>query len=552
VTALSVDPAPPVLTPAGRRPATVVAGLMARRAGRSGVLWGSVFALYVVAQTFAYTSAYKTQVSRDQLAKAFGTNIGIDALIGPAHAINTVAGYASWRALGVLSLMGAVWGLLLATRLFRGEEEAGRYELLLAGQTTRRAAGGQVMAGLGVGLGALFAITAIGTVLTGSASSIGFSFSASLYFSVTLVAGGAMFLAVGALTSQLSNTRRRAASLAGVVFGVAYALRMVGDSDPGLHWMIWMSPLGWVEESRPLVGSRPIALLPILLLVVLASVATMHLAGTRDLGAATLPSADTSAPRLTLVRSAPRLAVRLMRPIALAWLFGVAAMSVLIGTVAEAATKATAGNDAIEKALARLGGHGSLVADYLGLTLLIVALMIALISAGQIVAIRTEEAEGRLENLLVRPLGRVRWYAERLGLSTALVVLAGLLAGVGAWVGAASQHSGVRFGSLVSAGLNIVPPALLLLGLGALSAGVWPRRTSAIVYGYLAWSFLIEFVGAVVHASHWLLDTSVFFHMVPAPAASPDWARDALIVAVGAAGALVGGTVLARRDIVGA
>jgi ABC-2 type transport system permease protein len=123
-----------------------------------------------------------------------------------------------------------------------------------------------------------------------------------------------------------------------------------------------------------------------------------------------------------------------------------------------------------------------------------------------------------------------------------------VLAGIGAWAGAASQHSGVGFGSLVTAGLNVVPPGLSLLALGALVFGARPRRTSTIVYGYLAWSFLIEFAGGVVHTSHWLLDTSVFFHMVPAHAASPDWPGMAVITGLGILGAVLGGILLARRD----
>jgi ABC-2 type transport system permease protein len=119
---------------------------------------------------------------------------------------------------------------------------------------------------------------------------------------------------------------------------------------------------------------------------------------------------------------------------------------------------------------------------------------------------------------------------------------------LGAWAGAASQHSGVRFGSLLTAGLNVVPPGLFLLGLGALVLGAWPRRTSTVVYGYLAWSFLIEFAGGVVHTSHWLLDTSVFFHMVPAPATSPDWPGMAVITGLGILGAVLGGILLCRRD----
>jgi ABC-2 type transport system permease protein len=552
VTSGLVETPPRVLSLAGHNPGKVVAGQVSRRAGRSGALWGLIFAFYVVAQTLAYTSAYKTQASRDVFARAYGTNIGINALIGPARAINTVSGYASWRLLGILSLLGAIWGLLTSTRLMRGEEEAGRYELLLAGQTTRRHAVGQSMGGLGVGLVTLFVLTAVATVLTGRASSVGFSLGASAYFSVTLVAGAAVFLAIGALSSQLAATRRRAASMAGVVFGVAYAIRMVADSDPGLHWMVWLSPLGWIEESRPLVGPRPTALLPVVLLVLAATAVTLHLAGTRDVGAATLADRDTSEPHLALVGSPAGVAVRMMRPVALGWLFAVAAMSVLIGTVAEASTKDTGGTNTVQQALGRLGGHGSLVEDYLGLTFLILALMISLVAAGQITAVRTEEADGRVETLVVRPLSRTWWFAGRLGLSTLLLAVAGVLAGIGAWVGAASQHSGVRFGSLVSAGLNIVPPSLFLLGLGALAFGLSPRRTSAVVYGYLAWSFLIEFIGATVHASHWLLDTSAFFHMVPAPAASPNWVSAAVTAALGLAGAVLGGVFLNRRDVLGA
>ena len=63
---------------------------------------------------------------------------------------------------------------------------------------------------------------------------------------------------------------------------------------------------------------------------------------------------------------------------------------------------------------------------------------------------RTEEADGYLENLLVRPVSRTSWFAERLGLSSLLLLTAGLLAGFGAWAGVASQHSGIRFGSLVT------------------------------------------------------------------------------------------------------
>ena len=539
---------PRELAPAGRYPGAVLARQVARRAARSGALWGLVFGLFIFAQTHAYTSTYKTQASRDQLARAYGSNTAMNALLGSERAVNTVAGFADWRFVGILSVLGSIWGLLTSTHLMRGEEEAGRYDLILAGQTTRRRAGGQALAGLGAGLLALFAATALGAIVTGRSPSVGFSLGQCLYFSVTLVAAAAMFLAIGALASQLAGTRRRAAAMAGVVFAVAYALRMVADTNQGLHWLVWLSPLGWVEEARPLTNPDPVALLPVLLLLIAVTAVTLHLAGTRDAGAASWPGRDSSPPQLALLGGSAGLAVRLMRPVALGWLFAVAVFAVLIGTTASSSAQDATGSQGISQAIGRLGGHGSLVADDLGLTFLILALLIALISAGQITAMRAEEADGYLENLLVRPVSRTSWFAGRLGLSCLLVVTAGLLAGIGAWAGAASQHSRVGFWSLVTAGLNVVPPGLFLLGLGALVLGAWPRRTSTVVYGYLAWSFLIEFAGGVVHTSHWLLDTSVFFHMVPAPATSPDWSSMAVLTGLGIGGAVLGAILLCRRD----
>ena len=200
---------------------------------------------------------------RAGLAKEFGSNAGVSALVGPAHDIQTVAGFTVWKCLAVLAVVGAVWGLLTGTRLLRGEEDAGRWELLLAGQTTRRAAAAQALAGLGCGLVALWAVTAVITVVVGRSSKVDISPAGALFLAVAVVAAAAMFLALGALASQLAPTRRQASTYASAVLGASYALRMVADSGTGLGWLRWASPLGWVEELQPLTSPHPLALLPI-------------------------------------------------------------------------------------------------------------------------------------------------------------------------------------------------------------------------------------------------------------------------------------------------
>ncbi len=119
-----------------------------------------------------------------------------------------------------------------------------------------------------------------------------------------------------------------------------------------------------------------------------------------------------------------------------------------------------------------------------------------------------------------------------------VLVADGATAGIFAWLGAASQHSGAGLGTLLDAGLNLVPPAIAIGGIGVLAFGAWPRRTSAVVYTVLGWSLLADIVGGFGGsgaASRWLLDSSVFHQMASAPAVAPHWAANGVMAAVGVA-----------------
>ena len=319
--------------------------------------------------------------------------------------------FTAWRSLVVLIIVGAVWGLLTGTRLLRGEEDAGRWELLLAGQTTRRRAAGQALAGLGAGLAALWAVTAVIVVAGRSAAGRHRGRTDAV---LRRRPGGArrVFLAVGALTSQLAATRRQAAAYAGAVLGVCYALRMVADSGTGLDWLRWPTPLGWVEELHPLTAPRPLALVPIAGLVIALGGLSVYLAGARDLGASTLPDRDRPRPRTRLLAGPTGLAVRLVRPTVLAWTTAIALWALLLGFIAKqggrvlTTSRASSGSS---RASAHWRERRHLprgdVPDR--------GLLVALIAAGQVTAARAEEAEGRLDNLLVRPVSRSSWLTGR-------------------------------------------------------------------------------------------------------------------------------------------
>lgn len=537
---------------AGRSPRTVVARLVARRATRSAAGWGLVFGIYVAASLKGYASAYPTAASRTAFARSFGSNAGVAALLGPARNLHTAAGFTAWRCLGVLSVVGAVWGLLAGTRLLRGEEDAGRWELLLAGQTTRRRAALQGLVGLGAGLGVLWYLTAIITVAVGRTAHPRISVQGALFFSLALVSGAAIFLAVGALAGNLAATRRQGAGLAAGVLGFAFLVRMVADSGSGLHWLVWASPLGWVEELHPLTGSQPWPLLFVGVLVALLCGATVHLAGVRDLGASVLPDRDGGAPHTRLLGGPLRLALRLTRGVGIGWLIALTLTGLTFGLVAQSAAASVSGSKVVSQALARLGGRGSGAEAYLGFSFVMVASLVALVACAMVAATREEEASGRLDQILVRPVRRLSWFAGRLAVAGALIAACSLVAALSAWTGAVTQHTNVQPARLLEAGANTVPPALFVLGVGALVLGTRPRSASFVAYLLVGWSFLVELIGTVIRVSHWVLDTSVLIHMAPAPAANPDWTSAAVLTVLGLAGATVGAIGFTRRDLASA
>ncbi|MGO9560520.1 MAG: hypothetical protein ACLPQS_04365 [Acidimicrobiales bacterium] len=547
---MATEVAPVDAARAERSPGSVVARLTSRKAIRSGVLWGYIFGVFVASSAISYVTIYKTQTSRNHLEAAFGANTAASALFGPGLQLQTVAGFTVFKTSMTLMILGAVWGLLTSTRLLRGEEDAGRWEILLAGQTTPARATLQALAGLAGGVATLWAITAVITTIAGLSSRVRISAGPALYLALALVASALMWLGVGAFTSQLAATRRQAAAYAAAVLGVSYAIRMVADSGIGLHWLLWASPLGWVEELQPLTSPRPLALVPVFAFTAALSAGAVHLAGARDLGASTLPDRSSARPHLRLLSGQVALTTRLVRSTVVGWGVAIAITGLLVGLVAKSAG-ATISGSSVHQVFSRLGARGTGTAAYLGVCELIVAVLIAFVAGGQVTAARGEEAAGRLDHLLVRPVSRAGWFGGRCLTAALALALCGVLSGVFTWLGAASEHAGLGVGTLIGAGFNAVAPALCLLGIGMFAIGLWPRATSAITYGVLAWSLLIEIVGGIGAVNHWVLDTSLFHQMSAAPAVPPDWTTAAVMALVGIAFATTGATAFQIRDLKG-
>ena len=81
-----------------------------------------------------YRSTFSGAIVARPRWTALAENPAIRTLFGPPVALDDPGGFTVWRTGTVLAVLVGVWGALAATRLTRGEEEAGRWDLLLAGR----------------------------------------------------------------------------------------------------------------------------------------------------------------------------------------------------------------------------------------------------------------------------------------------------------------------------------------------------------------------------------------------------------------------------------
>lgn len=531
-------------------PQTVIGRFVARRTMRGAALWALAFGAVVASKSVGYATAYSTAAERTGLAASFGNNIGLNALLGFPNQIDTLAGFAVWNTLGVMVIIGAIWAFLLATRTFRGEEDAGRFELLLSGQTTGRQAAANTLLGLGCSLLVLYLFTAITFIIIGSLHAVNFDVTAALFFALAAVSAAAIFMTFGAVASQLMPTRTRAAGLSAGIFGASFLVRAMADTTSA-HWLLNLTPLGWIEKLQPLYGSQPIWLVPIGTMVLLLSVLTIWLAGRRDLGDSIIADKDTAEPHTALLNRPLTLAIRLTRAASISWLFGIGFIAVFFGLLTKSVQQAFTDSLTAQHAISRLAHAAQAfgATTFLGIVFFFVMTLTMVCVASAVSAMREDEATGYLDNLLVRPVSRVRWLTGRLTLIIGVIILAGLISSAGVWLTVFNQHLGLTGLELLRAGSNAMIPGLLLLGIGIGVFGCLPRLTSLITYSAIAWSFLIQMLSSGINLNHWLLDTSILHHVALAPAAAPNWHTNSILLTIGVLCCLIGLASLNRRDL---
>jgi ABC-2 type transport system permease protein len=328
-------------------------------------------------------------------------------------------------------------------------------------------------------------------------------------------------------------------------------VRVIADTTSSLQWLNWVSPLGWVEETRVYAGARPAALLPSLAAALVLLAAAGAIARRRDIGSGLLPARDSAAPRMRGLSSPVGLALRGEAGSLTGWILATGFFALIIGLISTSVSSAGV-SGTLQQQLRKVAAVSiTQPAGYIGLCFMFFVLAVSLFCCSQIAAARHEESEDRLETMFSLPVDRSRWLMGRLALALAGALVLSLAAGIFAWAGAAAQGAGVGLASMVEAGLNCLPVSLLFLGVAALAFALAPRASAGVAYGLVAASFVWELFGSLLGAPRWIVELSPFHHVGLVPAQSLRAGDAAVMLAVAVLACAGSLWAFRRRDLIG-
>ena len=234
-----------------------------------------------------------------------GPGFGFDAITVPRFVVGMY---------GTSLMLGAAFmSITTISRHTRVEEQTGRAELIRANVVGRHAplAAALVVAAL------MNIVMALLTGLTMMSSAAEPAPAGSLLFGAGLGAAGLAFAGVAAVTVQLSPFSRAASGFAGLVLGVSFVVRGLGDmsavQNGDLAWLSWLSPLGWPQQTAPFTNDDWWPLLLGVALFALLVALAFALQSRRDLAAGILPDRLGRAAAPGWLRGPLSLAYRLQR-----------------------------------------------------------------------------------------------------------------------------------------------------------------------------------------------------------------------------------------------
>jgi ABC-2 type transport system permease protein len=474
--------------------------------------------------------------------RALAENPAVRILSGPPVALDDPGGFTVWRTGAPVAVLASGWIMLAATRITRGEEDGGRWDLLLAGRLR--------MADVVVRcLAALF----------GSAMLIGVAVAAGLLAARTELTGAVIhaagitcvaltFATTALLAAQVMPRRSAATGLTVAALGVGLMLRMIADGSHQLAWVAWATPFGLTSRAAPYADNRIVPLIVLGTFPIVLARAALVAARHRDLGDGVVAVPDSRPPRTRLLQSIGGFALRRAWRTTLGWATGIAAYFLLVGAVLASILELFQTNPRFAE-LAAATGIALSVKVFVAALFSLLPIPTGLYAATRLASMVADEKAGRCTLLFAQPISRVRLVSTEIAVTVGGVIALHCSAAVAVWSGTKITGAPLQFTDSLAGALNTLPVALLAAGAAAVGVGWLPSAAAATGALPLVGGFLVSVITQGTNAPGWVANLSPWKHLAAVPNTPPHWVATAILLLIGAILTALGVCGYVQRDL---
>jgi ABC-2 type transport system permease protein len=479
--------------------------------------WVVLISALSASSILAYAWIFPGPEDRAALTSTLAGNPALSVIFGPARDLTTPDRFNAWRAGQLGAFFAGLMAILTVVRNSRADEDSGQAELIASGVIARQSRLAVAVLIATVASIALGVVCFLLTIICGGGP------SSTLILASTFTVSGLMFAGVAAVAAQLGSDARTASGIAIATLGACYVLRGYIDSSSAPDWVTWLTPLGWLEQTRPGTDNNPWPVLLAVTLAVTLGLAAFALQGRRDFGQGLIAPRPGPADA-GLARNVWGLAFKLNLGALVSWLLALTGIGLIFGNLATSVGDIIADNPAMAQILAAGAATStSLTFAFLATILQIIAIIAAVMGVQIVLRIHGEEVDYRVEPLLAGSLRRSTYLASNAAIALLGPTVGLLLAGSALGIVAHANRDSIAVADVIKQSLATTPAVWTLIGLSVAAVGAAPSRRLIAWLAVVA-TFGLTILGPTFKLPNWALDISPLRHVPNVTAASPDWA----------------------------
>lgn len=499
----------------------------------------------------AISSVFPTPASRLEVNNLIGgmPSQMVD-FFGKPEKLGTLGGYMTWKYGLTFVLVTAVWSILALSATLAGEASRGSLDFVAATPFGKRRIALEKLAAhvtmLALAMAVVAILTTVSSNLYGEAalgdkispeSAIGFA----LWLGFNALFFGGLAFALGPVLG-----RGGAAGVAGIAFAVLWTAQGMGIGPLAV-----LSPFHWAEHHIALVGEYDWAGLALVGVAAAAFLGIgVELFARRDLGI----TAGLGLPQLPAgvlgVRGPISRAFGDQLPRALAWGIGLGIFGAMLASFVGPMSAQIAGDPNLSQVLKAAFPDFDVTSagGFLQLFVELFYIAAGFAAATFVSKWRSDETDGRLEEVLATPLTRRGWVIG--GGIAALLAVAVMTIVFAIGIGLGGTSGGVSVGTAMIGSASLGLYAAAVVGIGVAIGGLWRTSLAAEIAALVVVAtYLIDLLAPPLNLPDWFHDLALTAHLGQPMVGNWDVTGVAACAVLAFGGILLGSWGMQRRDV---